>query len=416
MPLPPPSPPNLPAAPLRVLVVHNRYQYRGGEDTVVEAEVDLLRAHGHPVETYFRSNDDVAGIGKLQLAAQTLWSRRTIEDVDRVAERFAPDIVHVHNTLPLISPSIYWAAHRRGIPIVQTLHNFRLLCPQAMLLRDGQVCEDCVGRFPWPGIRHGCYRGSTAQTAMVAGSVELHRRLGTWHDKVSTYIALNDFCRDKFIQGGLPPDKIVVKPNFIDAPPPKDRPRSGFLFVGRLSKEKGIHVLAEALSLCPEGVHCRVAGTGPDEALIAGHPRVTMLGAICHDAVLDEMTRAIGMVLPSTCFESFPRTIVEAFSSGLPVIASNLGGQPALIGDRSRGLLFRAGDAKDLAEKITWANVHKTRLAAMGQSAQAYHGQHLTGAKNYRQTLRIYNDASAAVTRRSLANHRKANPSHPGNL
>lgn len=402
MPLPPPSPPSLPAAPLRVLVVHNRYQYRGGEDTVVEAEVDLLRAHGHPVETYFRSNDDVAGIGKLQLAAQTLWSRRTIEDVDRIAERFAPDIVHVHNTLPLISPSIYWAAHRRGIPIVQTLHNFRLLCPQAMLLRDGQVCEDCVGRFPWPGIRHGCYRGSTAQTAMVAGSVELHRRLGTWHDKVSTYIALNDFCRDKFIQGGLPADKIVVKPNFIDAPPPKDGPRSGFLFVGRLSKEKGIHVLAEALSLCPEGVHCRVAGTGPDEELIAGHPRVTMLGALNSAQVLDEMQRAVALVVPSIWYENFPRTIVEAYACGLPVIASDIGALASIVTHQTTGLLFAAGNASSLHKAMLELHAHRDSAHQLGAAARYTYERELSPNVNYRAIQKIYRN----LTRRAVPPHR----------
>jgi glycosyltransferase involved in cell wall biosynthesis len=390
MPLPSSSTPRHLAEPLRVLVVHNRYQYRGGEDTVVEAEVDLLRSHGHPVETYFRSNDDVAGIGKLQLAAQTLWSRRTIKDFDRIAERFAPDIVHVHNTLPLISPSVYWAAHRRGIPIVQTLHNFRLLCPQAMLLRAGQVCEDCVGRFPWPGIRHGCYRGSTAQTAMVASTVELHRRLGTWQDKVSTYIALNDFCRDKFIEGGLPAEKIVVKPNFIDAPPPKDLPRSGFLFVGRLSKEKGIHVLAEALSLCPEGVHCRVAGTGPDEALIAGHPRVTMLGALNSAQVLDEMQRAVALVVPSIWYENFPRTIVEAYACGLPVIASDIGALADIVTHDTTGYLFPVNSPSALSETLRRTSSNPQRLKSLGRAVRQLYERELDKDQNYRILTAIY--------------------------
>ena len=183
---------------------------------MVEAEIALLRSHGHDVETYFRSNDDVTGMSAVALAGGTLWSARTSHEVARVIGRFQPDVIHAHNTFPLISPSLYWAAARAGVPVVQTLHNFRLMCLNALFLREGKVCEDCMGHLPWRGVARACYRGSRAASAVLAGMLTLHRGLGTYRHKVARYIALNEFCRGKFIEGGLPAERVVVKPNFVD--------------------------------------------------------------------------------------------------------------------------------------------------------------------------------------------------------
>ena len=176
-----------------VLVVHNAYQQRGGDDAVVAAEVDLLRRHGHTVHTYFRHNDEVKGSSRAALAAGTLWSRSAYRDVAELIRKHQPRVMHVHNTLPLISPAVYWAAARAGVPVVQTLHNFRLVCPQALMLREQRVCEDCVGRIPWRAVVHSCYRESAVQSAVVAGMLQTHRWLGTWRTRVARYVALNDF-------------------------------------------------------------------------------------------------------------------------------------------------------------------------------------------------------------------------------
>ncbi|MGS0756362.1 glycosyltransferase [Roseateles sp. GG27B] len=220
---------------MKVLVAHNAYQHRGGEDSVAEAEVAMLRSRGHAVETYWRSNDDIAGISKARAVVQTIWSSQTTRELESLILAFNPDVIHVHNTMPLISPSLYWVAHKHQVPVVQTLHNFRLICPQALLLRDGRVCEDCVGKVPWRGVVHGCYRGSVAQTGVLAVMLSSHRLLGTWQNKVTRYIALNEFARDKYIEGGLPADRIMVKPNFVDVALHPPVVRSDFLFVGRLS-------------------------------------------------------------------------------------------------------------------------------------------------------------------------------------
>ena len=172
------------ARPLRVLLVHNAYQLRGGEDGVVDAEVALLREHGHQVELLKRTNDDVPGMSRLVLAAQTLWSSDTVRRLKEAAARFSPDVIHVHNTLPLVSPSVFWGAAALGVPVVQTLHNFRLMCPQATFLRDSQVCEDCLGHMPWAAVRHRCYRDSAPQSAAIVAMLGLHRALGTYVNKV----------------------------------------------------------------------------------------------------------------------------------------------------------------------------------------------------------------------------------------
>jgi glycosyltransferase involved in cell wall biosynthesis len=384
------------------MVAHCAYRLRGGEDAVVESEIELLRSRGHAVVEYRRHNDELATLHPLRAVVDTLWSRRTVEEVGEVLREQQPDVLHIHNTLPLISPSIYTAAERAGVTVVQTLHNFRLLCPQAMLLRDGKICEDCVGRAPWPGVVHACYRNSRPQSAAVAGMLVLHRGLHTWSRKIHRYVALNDFCRDKFVEGGLPAERIAVKPNFVDAPdaPVAGASRTGLLFVGRLSHEKGIATLASAAAALPHG-SLRVAGSGPDGAGLDVLPSVTVLGALHAQAVAKEMARAVALVMPSIWYENFPRTLVEAYAAGLPVIASRLGALERIVDDGVTGLLFDPGNPADLANKLNWALAHPERMGEMGRAARAVYERRYTADTNYGLLLDIYAEAMA-LARRAL--------------
>ena len=376
----------------RILIVHNAYQHRGGEDSVVEAEITLLRSHGHAVETYFRSNNDVTGISSLSLARQTLWSTRTTHDLAQLIGSFRPDIIHAHNTFPLISPSLYRVAEHARLPVVQTLHNFRLLCLNALFLREGKVCEDCLGHLPWRGVAHACYRGSRAVSATLAGMLTLHRGLGTYRNQVARYIALNEFCRNKFIEGGLPEDRIVVKPNFVDFHRLPASPRRGLLFVGRLSVEKGVATLARAAALL-SAADLRVAGEGPDAALLEGLSGVTCLGSLRGEIVRQQMNNSVALVVPSIWYENFPRTIVEAFACSLPVIASRIGALSDLVKDGETGLLVEPGNPRDLADKMTWALAHPEQMIAMGQKARACYESHYTAERNYEQLVAIYRNA-----------------------
>lgn len=376
---------------LRVLVVHSTYQQRGGEESVMGSEVALLRAYGHTVEVYSRDNTEVYHMGKATLALQTLWSRRTSDEVGGRIENFRPDIVHVHNTLPLVSPSVYWAAGKRGVPVVQTLHNFRLLCPQAMLLRNGHVCEDCLGTWPWRSVLRRCYRNSASQTAVLAGTLTWHRFIGTFSRKVTRYIATDEHSRRKFIQGGLPPDKVVTKPHFVDLVSPTDEPRSGGLFVGRLSPEKGISVLVEALASAAE-CDFAVIGTGPDQSKIISS-KARYLGYLDATRVYERMQHASYLVLPSLWYENSPRTLIESFACGLPVIASRLGSMAELIEEGVTGLLFEPGSADDLASKIRWAERHSDRMAQMGRNARTEYELKYTPEINYHRLVEIYAQA-----------------------
>jgi glycosyltransferase involved in cell wall biosynthesis len=384
---------------VKVVVAHNAYQHRGGEDSVMDSEVALLRRHGHEVIEYRRRNQEIAGMGRLRVAADTFWSRRTVVDLRELLRVERPQILHAHNTFPLISPSIYWTASESGVPVVQTLHNFRLLCPQAMLLREGRVCQRCLGRAPLPGVLHGCYRGSRAQSGVLAGMLMLHRGLGTWARKVDRYIALNEFCRAKFIEGGLPAERILVKPNFVDLPPPPSVTRRGLLFVGRLSPEKGVAVLADAArGFAPCSL--RVAGAGPDEWRLGGLPAVEALGELASAQVADEMSSAVALVMPSIWYENFPRTLVEAFACGLPVLASRIGALTGIVEDGVTGLHVEPGNAQDLAAKMQWALAHPERMAEMGRAARVAFERHYTPEANYRQLMAIYEEAIAAHAER----------------
>ncbi len=387
----------------RVLVVHNAYQHRGGEDSVVDAEIALLRSRGHEVETYFRNNDDVGGMSSLALARQTLWSPRTSHDLAELIQHFQPDVIHAHNTFPLVSPSLYWAAERAGVPVMQTLHNFRLMCLNALFLREGKVCEDCMGRTPWRGVARACYRGSRAASAALAGMLMLHRNLGTYRNKVARYIALNEFCRNKFIEGGLPAERVVVKPNFVDwaevhvhssALPDAARERQGWLFVGRLSLEKGVSILAQAAALLSDA-RLRVVGDGAEVDLLTGVAGVTLVGSLPGEAVRQEMSRVVALVVPSICYENFPRTIVEAFACGTPVIASRIGALAELVCEGKTGLLFEPGNARDLADKMAWAQAYPEQMAVMGCNARTQYEVEFSAEVNYRRLMEIYDGVLA---------------------
>lgn len=388
-------------APVRVLMVHNAYQQRGGEDAVVEAEVALLRSRGHEVTEYRRDNSDIGQMTPGAVARSTLWSKRTETEICEILRGGRIDVVHCHNTFPLVSPAIYWAAERCRVPVVQTLHNFRLLCPQGILLRDGQVCEACVGRVPWRAVAHGCYRQSRAQSAVLVGMLSLHRALGSYRNKVAVYIALNSFCRDKLIEGGLPGDRIQIKPNFVDRPkPPESIAREGFLFVGRLSSEKGVHVLATAMSQS-HGFSLRVAGVGPEVGALDRLPQVKMLGRLNAAQVSEEMFEARALILPSICYESFPLALVEAYASGLPVIGSRIGALAELIEHGRTGLLVEPQSPTALIEAMNWANSNPGAMEDMGMRARSYYESHLDPASNYAQLMQIYKKA----VNHSVTNH-----------
>jgi glycosyltransferase involved in cell wall biosynthesis len=396
----------------RILVVHNRYRQRGGEDEVVDSEIDLLRRRGHDVELLAPDNASIESGSKLALARHLVWSTSTTTAIERLFAQFRPDIVHVHNTLPLISPSVYWAAARHGRPVVQTLHNFRLACPQAMLLRDGKVCEDCVGRVPWRAAARSCYRGSAVESAAVAGMLVIHRALGTYDRKVTRYIALNRFCRDKFVAAGLRPGRISIKPNFVDVPEaPPGEGRSGTLFVGRLSPEKGVSVLLRALERLP-GQSADIAGTGPEEAVVRAHPSARALGPLTRDEVLKAMRRAGWLVMPSLWYETFGMVALEAFACGLPVIASRLGAMEELVRHGDTGLLFEPGSAESLAQTLAWAARHPVEMAAMGRRARETYLARFTPERNYLALMAIYEQALRETVPSPFA-HGTARSVHP---
>lgn len=383
---------------MRVLVVHNYYQQAGGEDAVVAEEIALLERNHIAVELYARHNDSIASMSRARVALDTLWSSASADEITSVIKRFRPDVIHTHNTFPLISPSLYYAAARARVPVVQTLHNFRLFCAQAMFMRDGKVCEDCLGKVAWRGALRGCYRDSRLQTAAVVGMQSLHRLLGTYRDKVTRYIALNQFCSAKFIEAGLPAARIRIKPNFVDLPDTahlQTENRCGGLYVGRLSKEKGLTTLAAAAALYPAAA-IKVVGTGPESALLEHQSSFQWLGWQQPDQIYAAMRTARYLVMPSLWYENFPRTLVEAFACGLPVIASRLGAMAELIEDGVTGLLFEAGNAQDLADKLQWADSNQNAMQRMGLSARREYEAKYTSAINFTQLMSIYKDAISA--------------------
>ena len=395
---------------MKILMVHNSYQQDGGEDVVFENECQLLSAHGHEVLTYTRHNDEINGYGalaKATLPLRTLWAWDSAAQLRHIIERARPHVAHFHNTFPLISPAAYYACRDAGVPVVQSLHNPRLLCPAATFYREGKLCVECIGkRLSWPAIRHGCYRGSRAQTAVVSGMLALHSILKTWDRLVDAYIVFSDFYRRTFIDAGFQPEKLHVKPHFVVPDSGTSKPSKDYaLFVGRLAPEKGVPTLLAAWDrLNPSfSIPLKIRGDGP---LLPQIPQLASGGSI---QVVPRLSRqqltvliqgARFLVWPSEgYYETFGLVAAEALACGVPVIASRAGVMAEIVQHQRTGLHFTPGDPQDLAATIEWAWVHPQEMAVMGAAARAEYQLKYTPERNYEALLDIYQKA----TRRSVS-------------
>jgi glycosyltransferase involved in cell wall biosynthesis len=394
---------------MRVLSVHNRYQQRGGEDVIFEAEAELLAAHGVEVERLEFDNRSIpteqSRLDMLKLAATTVRSSEGVTRVRDAVRRFRPDVVHFHNTFPLVSPAAYGVARAEDAAVVQTVQNYRLVCPAATCFRDGAPCEDCLDkRLPWPGVLHACYRQSHAQSAVVAAMLVTHRALRTWQRNVDVFLAATEFSRERLVAGGLPADKVLVKPNFLVADVlQRTELASGFAFVGRLTPEKGVETLLQAWQRVTTSEPLRIAGSGPLDQSVAdaaaGDERILARGHVDRSAILADMAASRALIFPSLWYEGFPMTIVEAFAVGLPVIASRLGAMAELIEDGVNGLLYAAGEAGELAERLTWALAHPAEVNAMGRRARAGFEARYTAERNFDLLMDVYEIALARARR-----------------
>lgn len=381
---------------MRILSVHNGYQIRGGEDESRQAEENLLRSYGHEVEAYEINNDLVSSISPAKLAFRTLWSQETYKDVGQLLSSNHYDLVHVQNFFPLISPSVFYAAKSINIPVIQTLRNYRLICPNALFFRDGGVCEDCLGKaIPYPSVMHSCYRDNSAASAVTASMLVVHRFLKTWQKKIDGYIALTEFARNKFIEAGFPGNKIHVKPNFVSPDPNVGQELGGYaLYVGRLSVEKGLDTLLKAWEMLNYSIPLKVVGDGPlaDQVKAATQKsdNVEWLGRQPINEVYDLMGNARFLVFPSKWYETFGRVAVEAFAKGTPVIASNIGAIAEIVDSGRTGLLFKAGNHSDLAAKVNELINDEHRLAMMRNQARDEFVNKYTAKKNYEVLVNIY--------------------------
>ena len=385
--------------PMRILVAHNRYQHAGGEDTVVAQEVRMLQERGHSVHQYTIDNDGITGVWQQALVAgRSFYSRPASREVSDLLASFQPEILHVHNFFPSISPAIFFAAGKYHVPVVQTLHNYRLLCANAMLFRDGRPCEACsVSHSFLPGVVHACYRGSRAGSAIVGAATSLHAVLGTWSNRIDRYIALTQFAAQKLGNDRVPAEKIRIKPNFVP-----DRGygegQGGFaLYAGRLTPEKGLRTIlaADRLGNLPLPIH--IAGDGPlrveiEQACARPGSRLIYLGQLPRSQVVEQMKRATVLLVPSLWYEGFPMVMVEALSFGLPIIASRIGGLPEMVQDGHSGLLFEPGDPSALLQTLCTFVRDTSRIEAMREASRCQFDSHYTEQKNYEILIEIYGE------------------------
>lgn len=405
--------------PPPVVMVHNYYQHPGGEDQSFLAEATLLEDRGHRVIRYTRHNNELIGRSSTQLAMMALWNHEVYGDLRRVVRGARAQFVIFQNTFPIISPAAYYAAKAERAAVVQVLRNYRLICPTATLFRDGRSCELCVRRrVKWPGVLYGCYRRSRWASTAVSLMLFAHRTIGTWSRAVDMYVALTEIQREKHIAGGIPPGRIVVRPNFVDPDPGLGSGDGGYaLFVGRLTTEKGIETLLDAWESLSSCIPLKIVGDGPLAKRVRercdGASNVQWLGHRTSQEVLDMIGRASILMFPSLWYEGMPRTVIEAFSRATPVIAFDMGAMRSMVQHRRNGLLVSAGDVRGLAEAVNWTENHPDELRRMRRHARETYEAKYTSAVCYDALLGTLERAReiANVAMRSAA--LKSNASAP---
>lgn len=349
---------------MKILLAHNRYQVKGGEDTAYEGEREMLLSRGHEIIDFVEDNHKIATMSnreKFSLLWGASWSDATHQKITDLCRRERPDIAHFHNVRPLITPSAFYACQSAGVPVVVTLHNYRLLCPAGQFLRDGKICEECVEKSLLRCVWHRCYRNSFMQSSAVVHMTFRHRKLQTYEKVVDTIITPSEFLKQKLVDNGFDQSKIEVKPNSVDGIEKSENDDGYALFLGRLSHEKGAHVALEAFSKLSafdktDNFRLKVAGDGPMAqelyAKYSDNKNIEFLGLVEREEAYNLIANCRFVVLPSICYENFPMTIAESFASGKPVIISRLGAPAGIVEEGITGLMAEAGNPDDLAEKI----------------------------------------------------------------
>jgi len=389
---------------MRVLFIHNQYQQPGGEDVAVSMEAELLREKGHEVRTViFQNTDASGGIDQLDMARRAIYNPASYRRVWNEIKDFGPEIIHVHNLFFVASPALLYAAKKLNVPVILTLHNFRLICANALLLRNGHACELCVHQtLPISGIRYKCYRNSMAASALVTAITGIHKILGTWNKKINRFILLTEFSKSRFVNSSLkvPEKKLVVKPNFVPDPGVGMQDREDFfLFAGRLSPEKGINILLQAFADLPQQ-RLVVIGEGPElESATARFMKTSNIifkGRLEKDEVMSYMKRCAALIFPSTWYEGLPFVIIEAFATGTPVITSRLGSMAELIENGVNGFHFEAGNVRDLQQKINlYLQIGAEERRMLHTKARAAYLNHYQPGIHYQTILQIYEDVIA---------------------
>lgn len=376
---------------IRILIAHNKYLIRGGEDVSTEADIALFRENIIFIEELIEDNKKIESIGELSAAIKSIWSFDTITRVKNIITEKNISLLIVQNFFPLLSPSIYYAAKSKNIPVLQILHNYRLICLNGLLFRDDHICEDCVNKFfPYPGVYHKCYKQSLLGSFVVAFMLFIHRIIRTWNNKIDNYIALTNFSKKKFLEAGFSSEKIKVKPHFIFPDPGEGRGDGNFcLFIGRISPEKGLDILLNAWKIIGHKIPLKIIGEGKTDNNIPG---VEYLGKMNYEKLLDLLGKATLLIFPSKCYESFGRVIIEAYAKGTPVIAPFLGTMAELVTNGKTGLHYNPNDSEDLSKKILTIYNNKTELSKMRVNARNEYLKYFTAEKVFEKYKNIICD------------------------
>lgn len=413
---------------MKIVIVHNQYKSRGGEETVFDLEYALLKENGNEIYPFLDDNKTLEMKGlfaKFALGLNTIWSLKAYRTFYHFLKKYKPDIIHVHNTFPKLSPSIYWAANKLQIPVVQTLHNYRFTCANGLLLRDQKPCEACVGKkVPLPALKYNCYRNSKSATAAIVGMQVVNRMIGTYKNKVNIYITLTEFFKTLMVRSGLPEEKIMVKPHFIPDPyelldsqktlndmTSKGKSSKQIVFVGRLAYEKGLDLLLDAWSrLATHDYNLVIIGQGPERAKLENQykqfPNIIWRGFLERKEVLEEVYKSKFTVISSRTYETFSLVLIEAFALGVPAIVPNHAGFPEVRSSTETGILYSPGNVEDLHSALSQAiHIEDETWHTWSQQARQIYVQKYSPEVNYEHLLNIYEHAIQSKTKSSYLNH-----------